>query len=342
MEKPLSKRHVPFSAGPIHLRIGQLHEETLHPLVLEGSTTDLIIGHPWFVQHNPIISWSTGEVLKWGDNCFPDCFPHVTQPLSLHSKTLIINSTSIESPLEKQSVDIPSCYAPFSEIFCPKKASQLPPHQPWDCGIYLMLGESVPHGKIHPLSLPEQKAMDEYIDEALQQGYIHPSTSPATLRIFFVAKKNGGLRPCIDYRAFNKITVKFRYPLPLISAAFEHLHRATFFTKLDLRNAYNLIWIREGDESKTAFVTPTGHYEYLVMPYGLVNAPSVFQDFMYEVLQEYLHRFVLVYSRSMAEHRHHVADVLKCLIEYHLFLKAEKCSFHQSSVDSINPSLDIA
>ncbi len=149
--------------------------------------------------------------------------------------------------------------------------------------------------------------MEEYIEEALQQGYIRPSTSPAASNFFFVAKKDRGLQPCIDYRALNKITVKFRYPLPLIPAALENFSGATIFLKLDLRNAYNLIRIREGDEWKTAFVTPTGHYEYLVMLYGLVNAPSVFQDFMHKVLRENLHRFVLVYiddiliySRSMA------------------------------------------
>ncbi len=133
--------------------------------------------------------------------------------------------------------------------------------------------------------------------------------------------------------------MKFRYPLPLVPAALENLRGASTFIKLDIRSTYNLIGIREGDEWKTAFVTPTGHYEYLVMPYGLVNAPSVFQGFMHEVLQEYLHRFVLVYiydiliySRSLAEHRHHVAVVLQHLRQLHLFLKAEKCSFHQPSV----------
>ncbi len=141
--------------------------------------------------------------------------------------------------------------------------------------------------------------------------------------------------------------MKFRYPLPLVPAILEHLRGATIFTKLDLRSAYNLICIREGDEWKTAFVTPTGHYEYLVMPYGLVNAPSVFQDFMHEVLREYLHRFVLVYiddiliySRSLAEHRHHVAKVLQHLRQYQLFLKAEKCSFHQSSVQFLGYHID--
>ncbi len=98
--------------------------------------------------------------------------------------------------------------------------------------------------------------MEEYIEEALKQGYIIPSTSPAASSFFFVAKKDGGLRPCIDYRKLNLITIKYRYPLPLVPAALEQLRGATIFTKLDLRSAYNLIRIREGDEWKTAFVTP--------------------------------------------------------------------------------------
>jgi len=125
---------------------------------------------------------------------------------------------SIESPVEKQSVDIPSCYAPFSDVFCPQRAAELPPHRPLDCAIDLISGEPVPRGKIYPLSLPEQKAMEEYIEEALKQGYIVSSISPAASSFFFVAKKDGGLRPCIDYRKLNEITVKFRYPLPLVPA----------------------------------------------------------------------------------------------------------------------------
>ncbi len=345
--RPLSRKNVRRSVRPIQLRVGYLHEESINLLVLEDSTADIILGRPWLVQHNPILSWKSGEVLKWGENCFPECFPQRPHPPIRTPTPLQMCSTSIESPPEKQSVDIPSCYAPFSDVFCPKKASKLPPHRPWDCAIDLLPGESVPRGKIYPLSIPEQKAMEEYITEALQQGYIRPSTSPAASSFFFVAKKDGGLRPCIDYRALNKNTVKFRYPLPLVPAALEHLRGAKVFTKLDLRSAYNLIRIREGDEWKTAFITPTGHYEYCVMPYGLVNAPSIFQDFMHEVLREFLHKFVLVYiddvlvySRSMAEHRHHVAEVLKRLRENHLFLKAEKCSFHQTSMQFLGYNID--
>ncbi|KAK3519822.1 hypothetical protein QTP70_006474 [Hemibagrus guttatus] len=221
---------------------------------------------------------------------------------------------------------IPACCSRFQDVFCPRKASKLPPHRPWDCAIDLIPGEPVPKGRIYSLSIPEEKAMEEYIKEALSQGYIRPSTSPAASSFFFVAKKDGGLRPCIDYQALNKITVKFRYPLPLIPSVLECLRGATVFTKLDLRSAYNLIRIREGDEWKTAFVTPTGHYEYLVMPYGLVNAPSVFQDFMHTALREFLHKSVLVYIddiliyfRSMAEHRRHVEEVLQRLRDYEIY-----------------------
>ncbi|KAK3545854.1 hypothetical protein QTP70_016092 [Hemibagrus guttatus] len=253
----------------------------------------------------------------------------------------------VESPLEARSVNIPACYSHFWDVFCPKKASKLPPHRPWDCAIDLIPGEPVPKGRIYSLTLPEEKAMEEYIKEALAQGYICPSTSPAASSFFFVAKKDGGLRPCIDYRALNKITVKFRYPLPLVPAALERLRGATVFTKLDLRSAYNLIRIRKGDEWKTAFVTPTGHYEYRVMPYGLANAPSVFQDFMHEVLRDFLHKFVvvyiddiLIYSRSMADHQRHVAEVLHRLRDHNLFLKAEKCLFHQPTVQFLGYVID--
>ncbi len=327
--------------------MGHLHEENIQLLVLEEANTEIILGHPWFAVHKPQIAWRTGDVLKWGNQCFPDCFRSLPRQSPPAKPILSLNATSIESPVDQQSVDIPECYSHFRDVFCLKKATWLPPHWPWDCTIDLLPVESVPKGKIYPLSLPEQKAMEEYIEEALQQGYICPSTSPAASSLFFVAKKDGGLRPCIDYRSLNNITVKFRYPLPLVPAALEHLRGATIFTKLDLRSVYNLIRMREGDEWKTAFVTPTGHYEYLVMPYGLANAPSVFQDFMHEVLREYLHRFVLVYiddiliySRSLAEHRHHVAEVLQRLRQLRLFLKAEKCLFHQPSVQFLGYHID--
>lgn len=124
----------------------------------------------------------------------------------------------------------------------------------------------------------------------------------------------------------------------MIDPSFEPLCEAQVFSKLDLRNAY-LIRIRERDEWKTAFYTPLGHSEYQVMPFGLTNAPAVFQSLMNDILRDMPNRFVYVYlddilifSKSLFEHKHHVRLVLQCLLETHLFVKPEKCEFHVTSV----------
>ncbi len=138
--RALSRHDVRLITEPITLRIGNLHEEDIKLLVLEEANTDIILGRPWFVLREPQISWRTGDVLKWGYQCFPDCFPNLPRPSMPVSQTLFLNSTSIKSPIEKQSVEIPECYAHFSDVFCPTKASQLPPHRPWDCAIDLLPG----------------------------------------------------------------------------------------------------------------------------------------------------------------------------------------------------------
>lgn len=181
--------------------------------------------------------------------------------------------------------------------------------------------------------------MRAYIDEQLAKGFITTSTAPASAGFFFVKKKDGGLRPCIDYRGLNEVTVKYRYPLPLVPAALEMLRTARYFTKLDLRNAYNLIRIRSGDEWKTAFSTTSGHYEYRVMPFGLSNSPSVFQAFVNEIFRDMLHQRVivyiddiLIYSDSLEEHVQDVRAVLKRLIDNQLYAKLSKCEFHQTRI----------
>ena len=123
--------------------------------------------------------------------------------------------------------------------------------------------------------------MEKYISESLDSGIILPSSSPLGAVFFFVAKKDKTLQPCIDFRGLNNITVRDKYPLPLINSAFKSLHGATIFSsissKLDLYNAYHLVCIRDGDEWKTAFNTPLGHFKYLAMLFGLSNAPAVFK-----------------------------------------------------------------
>ncbi|XP_063043653.1 uncharacterized protein LOC134437997 [Engraulis encrasicolus] len=235
--------------------------------------------------------------------------------------------------------NVPEEYLDLKPVFSKSQAVSLPPHRPYDCAIELLPGSFPPKGSLYSLSPPERDAMKKYISDSLAAGIIRPSSSPAGAGFFFVGKKDGSLRPCIDYRGLNDITVKNRYPLPLMSTAFELIQGASVFSKLDLRNAYHLVRIREGDEWKTAFNTPTGHYEYLVVPFGLTNAPAVFQALVNDVLRDFLNVFVFVYlddilifSPSLEAHRHHVRQVLQRLLENKLFVKAEKCEFHRDTV----------
>ncbi|KAI3369028.1 hypothetical protein L3Q82_025432 [Scortum barcoo] len=189
----------------------------------------------------------------------------------------------------------PPAYHDLQEVFNKDKALSLPPHRPYDCAIELLPDAPLPSSRLYNLTRPEQEAMEGYINDSMAAGIIRPSTSPVGAGFFFVKKKDSSLRPCIDFRGLNNITVKNKYPLPLIDSAFTPLQGATIFTKLDLRNAYHLVRIREGDEWKTAFNTPLGHFEYLVMPFGLTNAPAVFQALINDVLRDFLNRFVFVY-----------------------------------------------
>jgi hypothetical protein len=150
-----------------------------------------------------------------------------------------------------------------------------------------------------------------------------------------VKKKDGSLRLCVDYRGLNKITVKNRHPLPLISESLERLAQAKFYTKLDVREAYHRVRIREGDEWKTAFRTRYGHFEYTVMPFGLTNAPAQFQAYMNEALVGlvditcivYLDD-ILIFSDTEEEHVVHVKEILQRLREAKLYVKLSKCEWH--------------
>ncbi|CAJ0943660.1 unnamed protein product [Ranitomeya imitator] len=190
---------------------------------------------------------------------------------------------------------VPEFLSDFQDVFDEPKSSSLPQHRDCDCAINLIPGCKFPKGRLFNLSVPEHAAMRSYVKESLEKGHIRPSLSPLGAGFFFVAKKDGSLRPCIDYRLLNKITVKFQYPLPLLSDLFAQIKGASWFTKIDLRGAYNLVRIKQGDEWKTAFNTPEGHFEYLLMPFGLSNAPSVFQSFMHDIFRKYLDKFMVVY-----------------------------------------------
>jgi len=184
------------------------------------------------------------------------------------------------------------------------------------------------------------KALREYLEINEKRGWIRASTSPAGAPIHLVAKKDGGLRLCVDYRQLNDITIKDRTVLPLIGKSLDQLSSATLYTKLDIRDAYYNLRIAEGDEWKTAFRTQYGLYEYCVMPFGLTNAPASFQRWMNEILSDYIDIFcvaylddILVFSLDEETHREHVWAVLTRVQDTGLTLKASKCEFHTTETE---------
>lgn len=158
--------------------------------------------------------------------------------------------------------------------------------------------------------------------------------------MLFVGKKDGGMRPCVNYQKLNDITVKNRYPIPNADDLCNVLTGATVYSKIDLKDAFNQIRIKEGDEYKTAFKTRYGLYKYLVMPFGLCNAPSTFQRMINTVLGEFLDQCcvaylddILVYSKTQEEHLKHLELVLEKLSQANLHVKLKKCEFFQPEVE---------
>ena len=228
----------------------------------------------------------------------------------------------------------------YRDVFPVALPAGLPPSREVDHAIELELGAPPPSRPTYRMSFLELEELEKQLKEYSDNGWIRPSQSPYGAPILFVKKKDGSTRMCTDYRALNKITKKNVYPLPRIDELLDRLQGAKFFTKIDLRQGYHQIRIKDADVEKTAFRTRYGHYEYLVLPFGLTNAPATFMGLMNEVFRPLLDKSVviylddiLIYSRSWEDHKRHIAEVLDRLRAHQLYAKVSKCEFGKSKVE---------
>lgn len=180
----------------------------------------------------------------------------------------------------------------------------------------------------------ELKELKLQLQELLDKGFVKLSMSPWGAPVLFVKKKDGIMRLCIDYRQLNKVTIKNKYPLPRIDDLFDQLQGATVFSKIDLRSGYHQLKVRAKDIPKTAYRTRYGHYKFLVMSFGLTNAPTAFMDLMNWVFKPFLDHFVivfiddiLVYFKNRKEHEEHLWITLQILRDNKLYVKFSKCEF---------------
>ncbi|GJV59825.1 putative reverse transcriptase domain-containing protein [Tanacetum coccineum] len=185
------------------------------------------------------------------------------------------------------------------------------------------------------------------LQELSDRGFKIPSSSPWGAPIFFVKKKDGSFRMCIDYHELNKLTVKNRYPLSRINDVFDQLQGSRVYSKIDLRSGYHQLRVREEDIPKTAFRTRYGHYEFQVMSFGLTNAPTIFLDLMNQVCKPYLDRFVivfiddiLIYSKSRKEYEGNLKLIMRLLKKEELYAKFSKCKFCLSKVQFLGHVID--
>ncbi|GBG84351.1 hypothetical protein CBR_g38322 [Chara braunii] len=205
--------------------------------------------------------------------------------------------------------------------------------------IEIIPGSKTPKGRIYRMASAELDELRKQLKELTKKGWIRPSTSPYGSPVLFVPKKGGTLRMCIDYRGLNAITVKNAEPLPRIDDLLDRVQGCKYYSKIDLKSGYHQIAIRPEDQHKTTFQTRYGLYEFVVMPFGLCNAPGTFQHAMNRIFHDHLDKFVVVYlddilifSKSAEEQAQHVETVLSLLRQHKYKVNLEKCEFGRTKI----------
>jgi hypothetical protein len=297
--------------------------------VTKLSSANIILGFPWLKLTDTTVGGSLNQIIVRGLN-------------STKSNIILpkANSTCLSTDVDVDNSDVSLLTEKYSDVFTVEACMKLPPlRKGFDCKINLKKDAVLPFGKIYNLSKDEREQLKKYVDDNVEKGFIKLSSSSAASPIFYVKVEGKADRPCVDYCLLNDMTICDSYPLPLISHLLNNLQGCEFLSKIDLKAAFNLLRVAPGHEWKTAFRTPNGLYEYLVMPFGLANAPATFQRFIQYVLREYLEVFcffyiddILIFSKTRSGHLQHIELILLKLREYSLKASLNKCQLFRSEV----------
>lgn len=325
----------------------------MHILPLGGY--DMILGVQWMKNVSPVIfdfskgtisiNWQQERLTLHPDNRMPNITiePEATRNIRYNSEEVyfLVQITTIDTNKEekvKASEEIRTLLEEYSDIFSTPKG--LPPARAQDHSIPIKQGSQPINSRPYRCPYFQKEEIEKITKEMLNSGVIRNSASPYASPVLLVKKKDNTWRMVVDYRALNSITIKNKYPIPVIEELLAELQGSSIFTKLDLRSGYHQIRVNEEDIYKTAFKTHQGHYEFLVMPFGLTNAPASFQGLMNEVFKDYLRKFVLVffddiliYSKTEKEHQEHLRTVFELLRRNKLYVKESKCEFGKKQVE---------
>ncbi|CAH9070767.1 unnamed protein product [Cuscuta europaea] len=301
--------------------------------LLELGGTDLVLGIEWLASLGEVqvnfsdlsIKWKEkgkDKMLKGGLelNRTKASWKSVLQTLQQEGEGYLIHYEVTDSSKQDQELrrEWEELIGEFPKVF--QKQVGLLPKRACDHAINIKEGALIPNSKPYRYPHYKKDEIEKLVNDMLNTGILRPSTSPYSSPVIMVKKKEGGWRICGDYRALNKITIPDKFPISVIEELLDELGEAHVFSKFDLKSGYHQIPMKESDIPKTAIRTHEGHYEYVVMPFGLTNAPSTFQTLMNYILKPYLRKFVLVffddilvYSKTVEDHREHLRKVLKLL-----------------------------
>ena len=286
---------------------------------------DVILGMDWLTKHKGLIS------------CFPRSV-NLEHPSGMRVQVDIELRSEDEKKAElhaltEKTLESMPVVCEYPDVF-PDELPGMPPDRDIEFVIDLVPGTGPIAKRLYRMAADELVELKKQLQELTDKGFIRPSASPWGSPVLFVKKKDGSMRMCVDYRSLNAVTIKNKYPLPRIDDLLDQLRKVKYFSKIDLRSGYHQMKIKPEDVAKTAFVTRYGQYEFMVVSFGLTNAPAYFMNMMNKVFMEELDKFVvvfidhiLIYSETAEEHELHLRVVLEKLRQNQLYAKFEKCEF---------------